>query len=194
MGLRIIYGKTGTGKSSFCFSEIAKLIEKEENIYYITPEQFSFTAEKNLMNFLKEKAVINAEVITFSRMANRALNEIGGSNKTNLSKCGKAMLIYSILSKHQNELQFLGKSDENIEIGMQSLTELKKHGITLENLNNEIEKIEDKYLKTKLKDISLIYESFENQISQNYIEETDLLNFLAQNIENLKWLQNSVIY
>ena len=31
MGLRIIYGKTGTGKSSFCFSEIAKLIEKEEN-------------------------------------------------------------------------------------------------------------------------------------------------------------------
>ena len=194
MGLRIIYGKTGTGKSSFCFSEIAKLIEKEENIYYITPEQFSFTAEKNLMNFLKEKAVINAEVITFSRMANRALNEIGGSNKTNLSKCGKAMLIYSILSRHQNELQFLGKSDENIEIGMQSLTELKKHGITLENLNSEIEKIEDKYLKTKLKDISLIYESFENQISQNYIEETDLLNFLAQNIENLKWLQNSIIY
>ena len=78
MGLRIIYGKTGTGKSSLCFSEIAKLIEKEENIYYITPEQFSFTAEKNLMGFLKEKAVMNAEVITFSRMANRALNEIGG--------------------------------------------------------------------------------------------------------------------
>ena len=108
MGLRIIYGKTGTGKSSLCFSEIAKLIEKEENIYYITPEQFSFTAEKNLMGFLKEKAVMNAEVITFSRMANRALNEIGGRNKTNLSKCGKAMLIYSILSKHQNDFQFLG--------------------------------------------------------------------------------------
>ena len=143
MALRIIYGKTGTGKSSFCFSEIAKLIEKEENIYYITPEQFSFTAEKNLMNFLKEKAVINAEVITFSRMANRALNEIGGSNKTNLSKCGKAMLIYSILSKYQNEFQFLGKSDENIEIGIQSITELKKHGITMENLEKEIENIEN---------------------------------------------------
>ena len=194
MALRIIYGKTGTGKSSFCFSEIAKLIEKEENIYYITPEQFSFTAEKNLMNFLKEKAVINAEVITFSRMANRALNEIGGSNKTNLSKCGKAMLIYSILSKYQNEFQFLGKSDENIEIGIQSITELKKHGITMENLEKEIENIDDTYLQTKLKDIGLIYKNFEEQISQNYIEETDLLDFLAKNIENLKWLQNSIIY
>ena len=194
MALRIIYGKTGTGKSTFCFSEIAKLIEKEENIYYITPEQFSFTAEKNLMNFLKEKAVINAEVITFSRMANRALNEIGGSNKTNLSKCGKAMLIYSILSKYQNEFQFLGKSDENIEIGIQSITELKKHGITMENLEKEIENIDDTYLQTKLKDIGLIYKNFEEQISQNYIEETDLLDFLAKNIENLKWLQNSIIY
>ena len=194
MGLRIIYGKTGTGKSSFCFSEIAKLIEKEENIYYITPEQFSFTAEKNLMGFLKEKAVMNAEVITFSRMANRALNEIGGRNKTNLSKCGKAMLIYSILSKHQNDFQFLGKSDENIEIGIQSITEFKKHGITLETLNAEIETIEDKYLKTKLEDIRFIYQNYEEQISQNYIEETDLLDFLAKSIENLSWIKNSIIY
>ncbi len=194
MGLRIIYGKTGTGKSSLCFSEIAKLIEKEENIYYITPEQFSFTAEKNLMGFLKEKAVMNAEVITFSRMANRALNEIGGRNKTNLSKCGKAMLIYSILSKHQNDFQFLGKSDENIEIGIQSITEFKKHGITLETLNKEIETIEDKYLKTKLEDIRFIYQNYEEQISQNYIEETDLLDFLAKSIENLSWIKNSIIY
>ena len=194
MGLRIIYGKAGTGKSSFCFSEIANLIENEEKIYYITPEQFSFTAEKNLMNFLKEKAVINAEVITFSRMANRALNEIGGRNKTDLSKCGKAMLIYSILSKYQKEFQFLGKSDENIEIGIQSITELKKHGITLETLNKEIENIEDKYLKTKLEDIRLIYQNYEDQIAQNYIEETDLLDFLAKNIENLKWIKNSIIY
>ena len=194
MGLRIIYGKTGTGKSSLCFSEIAKLIEKEENIYYITPEQFSFTAEKNLMGFLKEKAVMNAEVITFSRMANRALNEIGGRNKTNLSKCGKAMLIYSILSKHQKDFQFLGKSDENIEIGIQSITEFKKHGITLETLNTEIETIEDKYLKTKLEDIRCIYQNYEEQISQNYIEETDLLDFLAKNIEDLSWIKNSIIY
>ena len=194
MGLRLIYGKTGTGKSSLCFSEIANLIEKEENIYYITPEQFSFTAEKNLMGCLKEKAVMNAEVITFSRMANRVLNEIGGRNKTNLSKCGKAMLIYSILSRHQNDFQFLGKSDENIDIGMQSITEFKKHGITLELLDKEIEKLEDKYLKTKLEDIRLIYQNYEEQISQNYIEETDLLDFLAKNIENLSWIKNSIIY
>ncbi len=194
MSLRIIYGKTGTGKSSLCFSEIANLIEKEENIYYITPEQFSFTAEKNLMHFLKQKAVIHAEVITFSRMANRVLNEIGGRNKTTLSKCGKAMLIYSILSRHQKEFQFLGKSDENIEIGIQSITELKKHGITLEALYQELDKIEDTYLKTKLKDVCLLYQNYEEQISNHYIEETELLDFLAKHIEHIAWIKNSIIY
>ena len=40
MGLRIIYGKAGTGKSEFCFKEVANLIDKEKKIYIITPEQF----------------------------------------------------------------------------------------------------------------------------------------------------------
>ena len=114
MGLRIIYGKPGSGKSEFCFSEIANLIEKEEKTFVITPEQFSFTAERKLMDVVKRNAVINAEVVTLSRMAYRVLSEIGGEPKTSLSKCGKAMLIYSILNKYKKEFQFLGKSDENI--------------------------------------------------------------------------------
>ena len=91
MSLRIIYGKSGSGKSEFCFSEIANLIEKEKKIYIITPEQFSFTAEKKLMekmDKLEKNVAINAEVITLSRMAFRVLQEVGGSKKTKLKKCG----------------------------------------------------------------------------------------------------------
>lgn len=54
MGIRIIYGKIGTGKTTRCFSEVKKLIEdKKEKIYIITPEQFSFTAEKKLLEELR---------------------------------------------------------------------------------------------------------------------------------------------
>lgn len=194
MGLRIIYGKPGSGKSEFCFSEIAKLIDKNEKIFIITPEQFSFTAERNLMNTIKNKAVINAEVITLSRMANRVLSEIGGFNNTYLTKCGKAMTIYSILSKNKKELKFLGKSDENIELCMRSITELKKHGITLEMINNQIEKTQDIYLKTKLQDIKNIYQSFEEKINNQYIEETELLNLLSQNLDKTNLIKNSLIY
>lgn len=194
MGLRIIYGKSGSGKSQYCFNEVAKFIDKEKKIYIITPEQFSFTAEKKLMEAVKENAVINAEVITLSRMAHRILQEIGGNINTSLTKCGKAMLIYSILNNNKSELKFLSKSDENIDICMTAITELKKHGITIQNLQDEIEKCEDEYLKSKLKDMLIIYQNFENILQKNYIEENDLLNMLAQNLENTDFVKNSIIY
>ena len=34
------------------------------------------------------------------------LNEIGENKNEHLSKCGKAMLIYSILSKYKHDLKF----------------------------------------------------------------------------------------
>ena len=33
MGLRIIYGRAGSGKSEYCYKEIAKDIEKNEKIF-----------------------------------------------------------------------------------------------------------------------------------------------------------------
>ena len=81
MGLRIIFGKPGSGKSEYCFQEIANQIQKETKIYMITPEQFSFTAETKLMETVASHAVLNAEIITLSRMAYRVLNEIGGNTK-----------------------------------------------------------------------------------------------------------------
>ncbi len=194
MGLRIIYGKPGSGKSKYCFQEIANQIPKEKKIYMITPEQFSFTAETKLMKTIQNHAVINAEVVTLSRMAYRVLNEVGGSSKTHLTKQGKAMLIYSILNQYKKELKFLGKSEENIDLCMNAITEFKKHGILIEDLKKEMGKIEDTYLKTKLKDIILIYEKFQEQIEGKYIEEADLLTILAEHIEETDLIQNAILY
>ena len=208
MGLRIIYGKAGAGKSQYIYDEINKKIneikksqkegsffspsQKGSSQYIITPEQFSFTAEQKLME--NRKSIIGTEVITFNRLAYRVMNEVGGVIHTNLTKCGKAMLIFSILQAEKNNLTFLNKSDENIEICMRIISELKKHGVTIIELKNVQEKIENKYLKNKLKDVILIYEKFENKIQNNYIDETDLLTILAENIDKVDLLKNADVY
>lgn len=196
--LRLIYGKSGSGKSSYCFSEISKLIEegKANKIYIITPEQFSFTAERKLMDEMEKigcGAVISAEVLTLSRMAYRVMQEVGGGLES-LSKCGKAMLVYSILSNNQKNLKFLGKSDENIDLSMRAITEFKKHGVSVDDLLSEISGVEDLYLKNKLQDMSLIYKEFEDKISESYIEDTDLLTLLAKNLDKVDLVKNSIIY
>ena len=96
---------------------------RNKKIYIITPEQFSFTAERKLMDTIDTKAITNTEVITFNRMAYRILNEVGGSTQVTLSNCGKSMLIVE-------------KSVENVESGkllsepgISVLNIRKRHGI-----------------------------------------------------------------
>lgn len=198
MSLQIIYGRSGSGKTNYIFQEISKNINNGRKKYVITPEQFSFTAEKELLNCINngESAVINAEVLTFARMAHRVSSQVGGSNKTILSNCGKSMLIYSILADKKNNLKFLGKSDKNIDMIMTQITELKKHGVTIENLENLKKQIAqtDTYLETKLNDIYTVYNKFQERITNNYIDENDSLAILEKQLDCTDMFVNTEIY
>lgn len=194
MSLRLIYGRAGRGKSTYIYDEIKNKLHEKSKIYIITPEQFSFTAEKKLMEIAEAGAVINAEVLTFNRMAYRVLKETGGSNKTDLSKCGKAMLIYDILSKNKRKLKYLGKSDENIDMIGTQITELKKHGISVENLEETKNYTENKLLKCKMEDMLIVYEGFQKSIIDRFIDETDRLTLLSEKIEETTQFQNCLIF
>ena len=195
MSLRIIYGKSGTGKSTYIFNEIASRIKNgESKIYIITPEQFSFTAEKKLLDTIKNSSVISAEVLTFARMAYRVLKETGSSNLADLSSSGKSMLIYNILSKEKDNLKFIGKSSENIDMIGTQITEFKKHGITPENLKNVMGSTEDKYLKSKLNDMFSVYQKYTDELSSRYIDENDNLTLLAERLELIHDFDGATIY
>ena len=125
MSLKIIYGKAGSGKSTYLFKYIGSIINNPQKIYIVTPEQFSFTAERRLLQEVKG-AAINAEVLTFSRMAYRVINEIGNNLKT-IEPFGKSILIYDLLEKSKDKLNLLGKSMQNVEVIENALTEFKKH-------------------------------------------------------------------
>ena len=194
MSLRFIYGKAGTGKSTFCFNEIKKNINNSKKIYIITPEQYSYSAERQLLEVLDENASINAEVISFNRMANRVFTEVGGLNDVLISKSSKAMLIYSILEKEKKNLKFLGTSNDNIDLVLKEITELKKHNITTEKLENGINEIENISLQEKLKDIDKIYKIYEEYMQNKFIDEEDILTKLANKIPESKMFDNSIVY
>ncbi len=193
MSLRLIYGKSGCGKSEYCFNEIAKNINKEK-IYMIVPNQMALMAEKRLMEKANNLALVNTEVITFSRMAFRVRNELGGAKKTSLSKSGKAMLLYDILSKCKDNLNFLGKNAENVDIIGNSITEFKKHRINIENLKEEANTTEDMYLKLKLNDMITMYEEFEKSIQNKFLDENDVLDILNTQILESNQFKDAIIY
>ena len=170
MGVRFIYGTAGTGKSTFCFNEIKNNIKNKEKIYIITPEQFSYSAEKKLLNNVEGESSINAEVISFNRMANRVFTEVGGLNNVLISKSSKAMLIYSILKKERKNLKVLNSSNDNIDIIIKEITEFKKHNITIQALEQGIKNIENPNLVQKLNEINNIYKIYEQYMFRLFIK------------------------
>ena len=127
-------------------------------------------------------------------MANRIFTEVGGLNDVLISKSARAMLIYSILEKEKKNLQFLGNSDDNVELVLKEITELKKHNINTENLDNGINNINNIELKEKLKEINNIYKKYENYMQNKFIDEEDILTKLCNKIPESKMFDNSIIY
>lgn len=191
MGLKLIYGRSGTGKSQHIFNEIKNIVNKEK-IFIITPEQYSFSAEKRLLKTLDSDSVVNVEVLSFNRIAKRVLTQCGKKDANYLTKYGKSMLIYSVLKKNKKNLKFLTKPEVNIDVVKNSITEFKKHNVTLERL--EKLELEDIYLKTKLEDLYLLYKSYEEYMTNRCIDENDILTILAKNIEDSEEFKDSIIY
>ncbi|CDA16925.1 aTP-dependent helicase/deoxyribonuclease subunit B [Clostridium sp. CAG:571] len=104
------------------------------------------------------------------------------------------MLIYSILMNEKKKLRFLGKSDENIELIGTQITEFKKHGITVDLLKESVSNTDNKYLKCKMEDMLLVYDRFQNNIKDKYIDENDVLTILSEKIEETTFLNDAIIY
>ena len=195
MSLQFIYGRAGTGKSQFCLEKIKEYINKQNldtKIFLIVPEQFSYSTEKKLLEILGTESVVNTEVISFKRIADRVFKEVGGATKVNLSKAGKAMILNNILES--SETNYLGKSNKNVDLCLRTITELKKHNITIEMLKEQINKTDDVLLKIKLKDIYSIYLSYQNKIVNNFIDEDDVLTLLSKKLDESNMFNNSYVF
>lgn len=104
------------------------------------------------------------------------------------------MLIYSILASQKDELKFLNKSSENIEIVSMQIKEFKKHSISKEKLKEVIENTKNQYLKLKLIDMYTLYDKYEAEISNKYIDEEDTLTLLARNLDKTDMFKDTIIY
>ena len=194
MSMQFVYGKSGTGKSEYIYNQIKEKIKTDSKIYVITPEQFSFTAEKKLMQVTGGSS-LSAEVLSFERMAYRIFNEVSGGVDLHLSPSAKAMIIQDLLTSKKDELKFLGNSKDNIDLVSRQITELKKHNIMPKDLEEILDGLEEnQYLKTKIEDILAIYNIYNQTIDEKYIDTDDVLTLLSGKIQESESLKNSIIY
>lgn len=206
MSLRIVYGRAGSGKTTLVLNEMKSRLEKinsgaglhHDMLVLLVPEQFSFQAEKKLVSVVGTGGILDAEVLSFQRMAYRIFNESGGITYPHIHPSGKAMIIYRILDKMKGQLKVFSKTAQKegfVDTLSTLITEFKRYGVTPQMLLDASDNItEGKPLKEKLEELGAIYEEFDTTIDKRYRDSDDDLTMAAKKLAESSLYQGAEIW
>ena len=92
--MRIWTGRAGSGKTTVILREIAALSEKGEGRQILlVPELNSHLMERRLAAATHNHGARTAEVLTFSRLADRVFSEVGGLAQQMLTPAGQLLTL-----------------------------------------------------------------------------------------------------
>lgn len=199
MALQFIIGKAGAGKSYRMHKMMIDGAKKaeSENFIAVVPEQYSLETQKEILEQHDRHGSFNIEVTSFNRLAYSVFEEQGYSGFQVMDDLGKTLVMRKVLLQCKDELVIYRKKAENpgfAEKMKSVLSELKQYGISREVLGQMIEDIDRPSLIHKLKDIQVIYDSFENYIQKKMITTEDVLNILCKYISESALIKSSSFY
>ncbi|OHW62529.1 ATP-dependent helicase/deoxyribonuclease subunit B [Andreesenia angusta] len=195
MKINYILGRASTGKSHELMSRIASDIgdESVEKVILLVPEQYTLHAEYELINKMKLSGLIKAEVLSFKRLAYRL---ISNSSQNHIDEIGKYMLLNKVIDSKSQELKVFkegGKKGVLSEI-LSLLNHFKQNNIYSDDIATRLDALEESLFKSKLEDLSLIYESFSKEMEGVYVDDRDILNIAIEEISKSSFLDGARIY
>lgn len=182
--ITFIYGTYGSGKTTAIFDAIRKDTEQGIHTFLIVPEQDAVQSEHRTLELLPSSAQLSLEVLSFSRLYNRACREYGGLSYRYITPPIRHLLMWQVLSESAPLLKEYGSLAEKdavslCEIMLSSLGECKANGITAQQLETAANRLSaEDPLANRLHDLAFIFASFDRLVAENYSDSSDDLSRL----------------
>lgn len=186
MGLHLIWGRSGSGKSRRCLTEIAERVREDPTgapIILLLPEHATFMAERHLAELTG--GYIRAYIFGFKRLAHQVLRAEGGALRPSVSELGKKILLMRFLHQRQNDLLKLGKASRQpnfSDVMLALIQEFKSYEIEPKTLASAADELTGTELGAKLADIADLYGDYQAEIEKAYTDPDDSLTLLAEKI------------
>ena len=203
MGIRYLIGRSGSGKTMQVYQEIGDALRKgEERLILMVPEQFTLQAERDLIHKLNLPGILNVEVLSFTRLAHKIFNEVGGLTRTHINEQGKHMILQRLMENLRVQLtvyKTVSRQSGFIDQINQLLSDFKKHDITPEQIRLTAERLNKSgqisgLLIGKLNDTALIYEAFQKYLQDKYMDSEDSINALVERMDQSQYLLGARIW
>ncbi len=199
MALQLILGNSGAGKSHYIFEQIIKESETcpDRQFLVIVPEQFTMQTQKDLVTMHPRRGIMNIDVLSFERLAHRVFDEVGGEHRKILEDTGKNLILRRLAEEKKEELTLLGANMKKLgyisEI-KSLLSEFTQYRVSSKQLSEMMERNRNNpQLYLKLKDMKIIYDSFQDYLEGTYLTAEELLGALEQTVDQSQCVKGSVI-
>ena len=194
--LNFIIGVKGSGKTAKAHEILGQSVKNGEKAMLIVPKQFTFQSDKRILELLGPRLACEVDVLSFSRLASVVLQTYGGITSPIAKEGARSILMslavesltekLSVFSRHKNEIALVSKM-------LDTLDEMKKEGITLDEFEKSIQQIDDNLLKAKARETALILRAYDVIVSQNYFDDADLLSFVAESLKDKDFFKDKTV-
>lgn len=189
MSLQLIIGRAGAGKSQFCLEAIAASLRQSPRCHHIliVPEQISFLSEKKLLKALGGTGGFYAKTLSFRRFAWTVLQETGPGLPVMLDQAAKSLILRRILETKKGQLTHYRKIYRQagfVQEMISLLDELRGYQHEPEKLKDCLETLEEEmsFAQGKMKDISEIYEAYNEMLEDGWLDFPGVLNLLCEKL------------
>lgn len=203
MGLNILVGRAKSGKSSYIYDDINKEIRKNShaNLILIVPEQMTYQAEHEIIDRIKHQGIMAAEILSFTRLGYKILEEVGGLKIQEINNYGKIMLLKKVLEENKKELKLFNKASRQegfLREFDSLLSELKQNCISVEFLEQvmkyKVNEDDNQLLSNKLEDIIKIYKEINKITKDTFFDEEDKMDLFISAVVHSDYIKNSIIW
>ena len=196
--MRIWTGRAGSGKTTAILREIAALSEKGEGRQILlVPELNSHLMERRLAAATHNHGARTAEVLTFSRLADRVFSEVGGLAQQMLTPAGQLLTLQEAARRVQGGLSAwkgLADKPELLQEALRLIDECKTCAVAPETLFAAAEESEDAVLAEKLSDLAQILTAYERLCEESLPDPRDRLTHLRDRLAESHTLDGAAVY
>ena len=157
--LRFLIGRAGAGKTAAIIREIRQAVEEGRGpSILLVPEQYSHEAERELCRECGDRLSLYGEVLSFTGLARRVRQQLGGGAAPVLDKGGRLLCMALALNGVGSRLRVYSAARQQSELQamlLSALDELKTACVTPEMLEAAAESCEPP-LSDKLRDMAII--------------------------------------
>ena len=199
MSLYLHLGPSGSGKTH----RLMKIVIDEasasvnRNVLLIVPEQVSMQATAQLVAAHPGHTIMNADVLSFMRLAYRVFDEQGRKVPLVLDDTGKSMIVKKVALDIADKLSVyagLVRRQGFIEELKSLICEFYQYGIDDEAIGKMLEAAgESDRLRAKLSDVRAVFNGFKDFIKERFVMNEELLDLLASVVGRSEIVRGSVL-